>query len=628
MAPEAPRIPPEDGIASLVAAAPGYTIAVRALCEFTAKRGDLDLRFTPSPTGAEGIEGHGVVTARRAAGYQTEVPLEGDFGPLRVRGRADGWDPAALRLEEIKTYRGDLAHVPDNHRQLHWAQVRVYGALICRQLGLAKVELALVYFNIDSRQETVFTESQPANALQAFIEDQCQRFTAWSTQEATHRNARDAALNALQFPLPSFRTGQREMAEAVYRSARAGRCLMAQAPTGIGKTLGTLFPLLKAAPPDAARPDAGLDKVFYLAAKTSGRQLALDALRQIFASAAHPPLRGGLPQAPLRVLELVARDKACEHPDKACHGDSCPLARGFYDRLPAARQAAFMRAGTEGTELLDRTAVRDVALHHAVCPYYLSQELARWADVVVGDYNYWFDTSAMLFAMAQMEGWRVAVLVDEAHNLVERARGMYSAELEQGALKALRRAATSASPPLKRTLDRLNRTWNELQRDQATPYVAADDIPAAFIEALHQTLATLTDLMVEHPVLVAGYITGGCRPAALHFRRAALCAHRRKLRAAFAVRHHAAARPHAAARATGRIHPVHPQHRPRAAPAAPLCRRAHCGAVLRHIEPAALPRRPAGPARQHRVDRCAVALQRAPADGARGARHLHALDGP
>jgi DNA excision repair protein ERCC-2 len=165
---EASGAPAADGQAPLVPAAPGYTVAVRALCEFTAKRGDLDLRFTPSPTGAEGVEGHGVVTARRGAGYQTEVALSGDWGPLRVRGRADGWDPVARRLEEIKTYRGDLAHVPDNHRQLHWAQARVYGALICRQLGLQQVALALVYYNIDTRQETVFAETGEAAALQAF----------------------------------------------------------------------------------------------------------------------------------------------------------------------------------------------------------------------------------------------------------------------------------------------------------------------------------------------------------------------------------------------------------------------------------------------------------------------------
>ena len=233
-------------------ATPPNAVAVRALCEFTAKRGDLDLRFTPSPSGAEGIEGHAAVTARRPAGYQTELSLSGDFGHLRVRGRADGWDPAARRLEEIKTYRGDLAQIPENHRQLHWAQARVYGWLICRQLGLAQVELALVYFNIDTRQETAFTEAGDAGVLRAFFEDQCRRFAAWSAQESTHRAARDAALLNLQFPMPAFRTGQRELAEAVFRSARAGRCLMAQAPTGIGKTVGTLFPLLKAAPPARA----------------------------------------------------------------------------------------------------------------------------------------------------------------------------------------------------------------------------------------------------------------------------------------------------------------------------------------------------------------------------------------
>jgi DNA excision repair protein ERCC-2 len=375
-----------------------------------------------------------VVTARRGVGYQTEVALSGDWGPLRVRGRADGWDPVARRLEEIKTYRGDLAHQPNNHRQLHWAQARVYGALICHQLGLQQVALALVYYNIDTRQETVFTETGEAATLQAFFEEQCRHFAAWSAQETAHRAARDEALRALAFPMPAFRTGQRELAEAVYRAARAGRCLMAQAPTGIGKTVGTLFPLLRAMPPDASRPGSGLDKVFYLAAKTPGRQLALDALQS---------LRAGLPQAPLRVLELVARDKACEHPDKACHGESCPLARGFYDRLSAARQAAVDAAGAG---LLARERVRAVALQHQVCPYYLAQELARWADVVVGDYNYWFDTSALLFALTQMDGWRVAVLVDEAHNLVERARSMYSAELEQGALRALRRSAAPVSP--------------------------------------------------------------------------------------------------------------------------------------------------------------------------------------
>lgn len=136
-----------------------YSVAVRALCEFTAKQGDLDLRFTPSPTAQEGINGHAVVTSRRGPNYRTEVSLEGSWGELQVRGRADGYDPDQNLIEEIKTHRGKFDAIPDNHRHLHWAQVRVYGHLLCRQLGLESVNLALVYYDIGSGQETVLRET-------------------------------------------------------------------------------------------------------------------------------------------------------------------------------------------------------------------------------------------------------------------------------------------------------------------------------------------------------------------------------------------------------------------------------------------------------------------------------------
>ena len=299
-----------------------YVVAVRTLCEFTAKQGDLDLRFTPSPSAREGMVGHALVASRRSKTYQSELSLTGDYQDLTVRGRADGYDSDNRQLEEVKTFRGELAAMPDNHRQLHWAQLKVYGWLLCQKLELAGVRLALVYFNIDSQQETVLDELATADSLRQHFEQQCEKFLAWARQEAAHRMARDAALQALAFPHEAFRPGQRELAEAVYKAASRSRCLMAQAPTGIGKTIATVFPLLKAVPGQA------LDKVFFLAAKTSGRGLALDALALIKKSA---------PALTLRVVELVARDKACEHPDKACHGESCPLARGFYDRLPRLR---------------------------------------------------------------------------------------------------------------------------------------------------------------------------------------------------------------------------------------------------------------------------------------------------
>ena len=271
----------------------------------------------------------------------------------------------------------------------------------------------------------------------------------------TARRARDA-LTALAFPHPAFRAGQRELSEGVYRAVVAGRCLVVQAPTGIGKTIATLFPALK------AWPGASLDKIFFLTAKGSGRRLALDALDRI---------GNGLGPGRLRVVELVARAKACEHPDKACHGESCPLARGFYDRLPAARSAALQMS------VLDQRGLRRVALDHAVCPYHLGHELVRWADVVVGDYNHYFDLHAMLYGLTLAHEWRVAVLVDEAHNLLERARAMYSAQLQRSAIAAVRR---SASPAVAKALDRLTRRWRAIERSQIEPYRTLDAVPADF----------------------------------------------------------------------------------------------------------------------------------------------------
>ncbi|MCQ2029010.1 ATP-dependent DNA helicase [Stutzerimonas zhaodongensis] len=450
-----------------------YRVAVRALCEFTAKQGDLDLRFTPSPTALEGMAGHATVTARRANGYEREVTLEGSYGTLQVRGRADGFDPGKNRLEEIKTYRGDLDRQPANHRHLHWAQAKVYGWLLCEARYLQTLDIALVYFDVVTQKETLLVETFSAETLQDFFVAQCRAFIAWAEQEQSHRAERDQALRAMRFPYGEFRLGQRQLAEAVYKSVCTGTHLMAQAPTGIGKTLATLFPQLKAV------PGQQLDKLFFLTAKTSGRQLALDAVKSLSSES-----------MPLRSLELIARDKACEHPDKACHGESCPLARGFYDRLPAARAEAVNQ------RFLDQTQVRRVALAHEICPYYLSQELTRWVDVVVGDYNYYFDLSALLYSLTLLNQWRVGVLVDEAHNLLERGRGMYSAELDSNQIRGLRKTLPAF---LKRPIERVLRAWSDLHREQVAEYQVLPDLPYKLINALQHAVNAITEYMGEDP---------------------------------------------------------------------------------------------------------------------------------
>jgi len=492
-----------------------YTIAVRALCEFTARSGDLDTRFTPAPSGQEGIAGHQAVVARRPAGYEAEVALEGvhssleehsagasaatsttsttstesaesaesvtgaltpasPHGTLRVRGRADGYDPVQHRLEEIKTRRGSADRVPDNQRAVHWAQAMVYGHLLCQARGFEDLEIALVYFNLTSQEETVLTRACSAKELADFFVDQCQRFLAWGRQESAHREARDAALRAMAFPQAAFRPGQRELAAAIYRVARDGKPLLAQAPTGIGKTLGSLFPMLK------AMPAAPLDRVFFLCAKNAGRHAALDAVARV---------RAAVPMLPLRTLELASREQSCVYPGRNCNGEDCPLARGFYDRLPAARA----RAAAE--PVLDRPALNAIASTHGICPYYLGQEMARWCDVVVGDYNYYYDYNALLHGLTLSSQWRVGVLVDEAHNLVERARGMYSGQLSAAQLDLARRAAPKF---LRKSLDALRRAWkSSLQERVGEGYRVYEPLPAALLTALQRTGAALSEYFAE-----------------------------------------------------------------------------------------------------------------------------------
>lgn len=442
------------------------SVAVRSLCEFAARRGDLDLRFTPSPSAQEGMAGHTAVAERRGSDYESEIPLSGEHGALTVRGRADGYDAQARQLEEIKTYRGRLQAMGDNQRALHRAQLLVYGHLLCQARGLQRLTLALVYVDVDTLAETVLAEEGEAQALAAHFAALCDAYLAWAQRQAAHRRRRDHALAAMAFPFGALRAGQRSLAVAIFRTVRDRQALLAQAPTGIGKTLGSLFPALKAC---AAQ---GLDKVYFLAAKAPGRALALHALERLALG------------ADLRVTELRAREQACLHPDKACHGESCPLARGFYDRLPQARDAL------EAQGDFSQAALAPVAAAYGICPYFFNQEMLRWADVVVGDYNYYYDATALLYQLAQAGQWRVAVLVDEAHNLVERARAMYSASLSR---RALEEAWQGAPKPLRRPLDSVRRAWRAMAGKQQGGYAVLDAAPPGVLAALQKLVSEVAD---------------------------------------------------------------------------------------------------------------------------------------
>ncbi len=458
-------------------------VSVRHLCEFAAKSGDLDLRFTPAPTAQQGREGHLLVARRRGADYEAEVVLAGYCQGLQVRGRADGFDATLQQLEEVKTFRGSALAIAPNQQALHWAQLKVYGWLMCESRAFASISLCLVYLDVLDHSEHPQSAEFGAQELRLFFVDLCTRYLAWAEYEAAHRRRRDAALHNLEFPQLPFRPGQHALAAGTYRACVQSRSLLVQAPTGIGKTIGTIFPALRAMPVRA------IDKLFFLTAKTTGRQIALDALQRV-----RQPGRAGT-VFPLRVLELVARDKACEHPDKACHGDSCPLASGFYDRLALARAAA------AGAVWLDQANLRSVALQHGICPYYLGQEMVRWSDVVVGDYNYYFDRSALLHSLAVDNQWRLCVLVDEVHNLYSRACAMYSSELTHAeALAARAQVPALVRPRLDDWLDQWQLLHDGAQRDApGVDWAVWDELPQAWLRALQRLNSTLGEWLQNTP---------------------------------------------------------------------------------------------------------------------------------
>lgn len=463
-------------------------IAVRALCEFAARQGSLEYNNSPSPTAEQGIQGHKVVQFRRGATYQPEYLLEGSCLGMQLRGRADGYQHNASLplLEEIKTHSGDVARISPDRQALHLAQLKVYGALLCARDKLDEVSLRLVYYDIHQDQETPLTTIWSCSALTDYLVMLCRRYKDWHQQERQHRQQRDEALFTLRFPFNDFRPQQRNLSENVYKAISTARPLLVEAPTGIGKTLGVIFPAL------LTLPRQHLDRLFLLTARTTGRQLILDTLQQLQQAQSQP--------IPIRILELTAKEKACVHPDLACDGASCPLALGFFDRLPAARQAAAT------LQWLDNTAVANIAHKHQLCPYYLAQEMARWSDVVIGDVNHYFEQHALLYSLTRANEWRVVPLIDEAHNLIERARGMYSSYLPQTAVFA---AIKQSPASLKNGLKALQRAWRKLilshlNTEQVWPNNTVqhhlEHLPKELNGALQRVIRELSAYMSERPL--------------------------------------------------------------------------------------------------------------------------------
>lgn len=448
---------------------PTYTIAVRSLVEFVLRSGDLRYDFLGSVSAVEGIRAHQQIQRKRPLGYQAEVPVnhvvENDDFRVTISGRIDGVlvEEDRVVVEEIKSTRRSLSDLERNPNALHWGQARCYAYLWALENDHSEVIVRLTYLQMDGGRMAEFERSLGLDALKAFFDDLVERYLFWLSTLADWNRVRDRSIEALEFPFDAYRQGQREMAVAVYRNIRKGGRLLLQAATGIGKTMGALYPSIKALGEQRA------DKIVFLTARTTGRHAAESALERL--------LLNGLR---LKSITITAKDKICFYPDSACVPEECPCAEGHFDRINEA-----IAAGLE-TDAITRQAVEKIARSHMVCPFELTLELVNWCDCVICDYNYAFAPGVMLQRLFGDEGGHHGVLVDEAHNLVDRSREMFSARLTKTPLLAMRRTIKDDLPAVYRSLGRINSWLASARRccKESGGSLVSHDLPEPLIDRL------------------------------------------------------------------------------------------------------------------------------------------------
>ncbi len=405
------------------------SVSVREMVQFVLRSGNLggDRDFSAASRALEGTRGHQKIQKLRPEEYQAEVWVKYDLrGPgfvVAIKGRIDGIleKPGRLLIEEIKTVVGNWTGKAD---PLHWAQAKIYAYIFTSERqDYDPLEIQLTYLELDSGGVTEFREEFRLEELRQFFHQVTTVYLDWASRQHEWIKLRDESIGLQSFPHAQYRVGQRKLAVAAYRALAGGTKLFAEAPTGIGKTVSVLFPAIK------ALGEGHLEKIFFLTAKGTGRAIAAESLGAMRKSGLH-----------LRSLNITAKDKICFNNGQPCEVQNCPFAIGYYDRVkPAVAEAL-------SEESLGQPEIEALARRHNVCPFALSLDIAWWADVIICDYNYVFDPGASLKRFLAEEGGDYGFLVDEAHNLVDRAREMFSAELDSGEISSVRHQISEDLP--------------------------------------------------------------------------------------------------------------------------------------------------------------------------------------
>ena len=429
-------------------------ISVRNLVEFILREGDIDNRKAGLPDKEAmqlGGRIHRKIQRQMGSDYYAEVPLKitvpCEGFAIQIEGRADGIQKTAdgVVVDEIKGVLRELEYI-EKPVSVHLAQAKCYGYIYGKQQELDSITIQMTYCQVETEEVKRFQETFSIEELERWFLDIVMQYEKWARFQVEWRQTRDATIKEAEFPYP-YREGQRELVTSVYRTILRKKKLFIQAPTGVGKTMATIFPAVKAV-------GEGLgDKIFYLTAKTITRTVAEQAFQIL--------KKNGLQY---KVATLTAKEKICFCEKAECNPDACPYAKGHFDRV---NDAVYEMITT--MEEMSRENIETQAKKHSVCPFEMGLDVSLWVDAIICDYNYVFDPNAHLkrFFSEGKKG-EYLFLIDEAHNLVERGREMYSAVLYKEEFLQMKKAVRYESVKLTRQLAGCNQMLLEMKRECQT----------------------------------------------------------------------------------------------------------------------------------------------------------------
>ena len=390
-------------------------ISIRNLVEFIMRHGSIDNRYTSSIKAIEGIRGHQRVQKSYGDNYTAEVPLKYTLTyedlEIMVEGRADGIliEDEKTIIDEIKTTTKDLLLIDENTNPLHWAQAKCYGYIYSMQNELDNIDIQITYYNIDTKSTRILRQSYTLKELEEFFFWLIDEYKSWAQLESDWVNKRNESIKKLKFPFENYRPGQRELAVRVYKSITDSKKCFAQAPTGTGKTISTLFPAIKAMGEDKT------SKIFYLTAKTITREVAQNTISLMRKK-----------DLKLKAVTITAKEKICKMDEVNCNPEYCPYANGYFDRINNSLKDILSKYNDYSKDNIEK-----ISEEYMLCPFELSLDLTNLSDVIICDYNYVFDPRVYLKRFFDTKTTDYTFLIDEAHNLVDRAREMYSATLNE-----------------------------------------------------------------------------------------------------------------------------------------------------------------------------------------------------